>query len=463
MATQTLPGRVAQFGLQKNASGGYLASGSYPTWNTSTKADTTQGTSSGYWIKWRQGSMLTPKMDYAFEFEGDGSRGESLGYRKLNYGQAKHIFAPRAVEIPLYLTAFAGTGSDTVVSNANVLSATGTAAVTANTVASVPLTGTVSGTIYPGMSVQVDTGGSQETVIVLQVSGPSAPATTGTTITAFFTKGHTTSYAINGVIGASNYAHVVQPALTGNNDFYDLVEQYPSALPIGTNNKSYIKRMHNSMLYSLGVNCSTQSPVMTFEADWYGINNQASDPVNGETAMSTGSAAPLGFQSDQPYYLYTASQVAFPATSLTAAVKDVAMKMSFELTPSDFQTDAVTPLPYVAGNLTVSGDVSVLWQDGGMGAFTYFGSSSGTADSTQNITGSMGLVLQNGSTPGYTFGLVYPACAFQSSEFTPDLSGKPLEMKLSFHALKYTNNGAGSTAQVPIFSACAINGVSAAY
>lgn len=450
MAVQTIAGRVAQYGLQKNSGGTYIANGAYPSWSTSA--------SSGYWLKWRQGSMVTPKMDYAFEFEGDGSRGEALGYRKLQYGVAKHTFAPRPNEAALFLAAFSGTGSDTVVATANNLAGT-IAAVASTGYQTVALTLT-SGKLYPGQIVSVAAGGgTAETVVAIATQGTNAATGSPTSFTAVFTSTHSAATAVttaaDGGVGSGS-THVIQPNLGSNNDFYDLVQQLPSAL--GSN--AYVMRLHNAICNGLTLQVSTSAPVLIFDADWTGIQNSASNPTTGETALSTATSGILGFQTEGPYYFYQTSNVAFPQASLAPAIKDISLKCEYTLTPSDFQTDSVTPLPYIAGNMTITGDVTVLWQDGGMAAQTYFGSTTGTADAGTNVTGSMGITFANASTPGYTISLAVPNCAFQSAEFTPDLSGKPIEQKLSFHALRYP---AGSGTATPIYSAAVVCSNSSAF
>jgi hypothetical protein len=339
--TRTVPGRAAQFGLGRQTAVGIANIAAASTW-----------------VKWRQGSMLSPKMDVQHDFEGDGSRGEALVYKKSQYGTGKLTFAPRPAEAAQIFAAFSGAASDAV--------------------------GTVANALYP---------------------------------------------------------HVITPGKSAN-DFYTLHQQLTG---VSAGNKQRV-RVSDAVCYAVSLSTSTAAPVLILDTDWYGINTTIDSTV--VAVLDT------DFEAAGPFFLYsTAGQWTLPgATSAVGAVKGLDLKFAQELNPEDFQTESITPLPYVPGNLTISGDLTILWQDGGLAAYAYMNnqasddttahpSAAGLPTGDLNVTFNCSSDVTAGAAHPRTLTLDLPNAVFEDATFTPDLSGKPIEQKVTIRGIRYSDQG----------------------
>jgi hypothetical protein len=356
----TVPGRAQQLAFARQ---------------TAVATPRTDWSTSSHFLKWRQGSMVAPKMDIAHEFEGDGNRGEALIYKKLQYSVGKLIFAPRPYEACMAFAAFAGAGSDT--------------------------------------------GGSP---------------------------------------------HVISAGASCTNDYYTLLQQI-NCPPAASATTGY-----DACCYGLNVASSTQNPVLVLDTDWYGRNSTISSDLPVPTGIGS-TADPNGFEQAGPFYFYSAKggwtlPYDNAGSQVSAAVREFNFKMAYELTPADFQAEDITPLPFVPGNLTISGDMTCLWQDGGLAAYTYMNgvangaTLSGTVDDTGVGAGAVASgafsvkflcssdVVSGSLSPQY-LQLDVPNMSFESAEFTPDLSGKPIEQKLMCRAVRYA---AGTGVASDLFS-----------
>jgi hypothetical protein len=218
---------------------------------------------------------------------------------------------------------------------------------------------------------------------------------------------------------------VVMPALDEDNDYYTVVSNIGAA---------YSQQLEDAICTRLVISSSAANPALRAEFDFFGRINRA------DTALVSAHDSTLGYR---PFYWFsTAGNWSFPAALFGAnfadwedAVQEFTLTLETEMTPTDYIAESIQPLPFVPGNMRASGSMTMLFQDGGIMAAAYF--NGGTTDSDKVAEGdaSVKFLCDSVTSPQQDFLLDIPNCSWTMPEFTPDPSGKPLQITVPFAAL----------------------------
>jgi hypothetical protein len=350
MAATTTPGYANIMALAKQSAQG--------TANPISTTNLTNNT--GYWLRWLQGSKVRPSSDMQQEWEGDGSRGQSLNFKKGQWGTGKLITYCRPRNAAMIFTAFSGSGSDAH-------------------------------------------------------SGSSAP-----------------------------YTHAITPVLTSAAyDYYTLRHS------IGKGSSTVTTQVVDAVCHQIVVTAGAQNPPLKLDTDWTGLTN----------TQTVGSVTAASMETEGPFYWFNGTWTLASAlagsgnANWATAVQDISLTFAADLTPTDFVAEAITPLPFSPGNIKLTGEITLLWQDGGIDASAYF--NGGSSDSATVATGDLSVTFACSSDNTQTLTIHIPHASWTMSDIEPDLSGKPVQSKASLVGLNVT----GST----IYTVTVLNSANVGY
>ena len=230
--------------------------------------------------------------------------------------------------------------------------------------------------------------------------------------------------------------HVITPVLSAASN-YGVSNYYSIQNTLGYGTGATILIAQDMVCQQLQITAGVSSPLVKFESDWLG----------GYSTQTTGSVPTITWPTaEMPFYFFGSTWTL--GTTLTgsagntaweAAVRDLSLTFSSELTPGDFQAESIVPLVMQPGNLKVTGNLTLIWQDGGVQAAAYF---AGTGTDTPNIvTGALTATFLCGSDSTQTFEISIPAASYNMSEIVPDLSGKPVLQTCQLTGLASVSGG----------------------
>lgn len=419
---QTVPGRTVNIGLAKQSSQGTHVA---PT------------SSVGQWVRWLQGSKIRPDAEFKQEFEGDGSRGWSLNYKARQSALGKIVVYPRPQEAALLLQAFSGSGSDAITASTGLIGTSTAVAATGSQ--SFTVTATATGqsalaNVTNGTKLTFDIGLSNAETVTLTAWNSGTGAGTAT-----FVNTHTGTPTV-----AQPATHVITPQSSGLASYYTLGQNTGTA----SGNKLYQEAV-DCILNQMVITGGITAPPIKFDCDWLGITNSQSTTL-ATTALVT----------DGPFYWFSgtwtinSALIGASSQNWSVAVKDLTVTFNNNMTIGDFMAETITPVPLTQENLTIEGSLTLLWQDGGIFAATYF--NGGTADSSTVPTGQLQFVFASATDSQQTLQITFPAASLKMADIEPDLSGKPIEQKADFAILR-PSSGAIYTATALVSSSAGMS------
>jgi hypothetical protein len=395
----TVPGRAVNIGLAKQSALGTAVPPS---------------SSVGYWIRWLQGSKVRPDASMKQEYEGDGNRGQSLNYKDRQSALGKLICYPRPTEAAVFMQAFSGSGSDAITAATGLVGTSTAVTSTGSQSFTVTASAGALTNVTNGSQLTFDIGKSNAETVTLTAWNSTTGAGTAT-----FVNTHTGTPTV-----AQPATHVITPQNSGTPSYYTLGQNTGSV----AGNRLYQQAV-DCLLNQLHITAGITAAPIKFDADWVGLTNSQS------TTQQT-TALPV----DGPFYWYSgtwtinSALIGGSAQNWAVAVKDLSVTLNNNVNPEDFMAETITPGTLTMENLSITGDLTLLWQDGGMFAAAYF--NGGTADSSLIASGQLQFVFASSTDSQQTWTLNIPNASLTMSEIEPDLSGKPIEQKASFVALR---------------------------
>lgn len=329
---------------------------------------TVQGTgvAPSTFVRWLDGTKFAFDLKTEAIWEGDGTRHLSQLIKNRQSVKSTIVFNPRPIELGFFEQACMGISSDTVTAatvsttiSANTLVGATTITVASNT----GLTG--SGTIILILSP----GSANEEVATFTIPATGAgPYTLTVANSGTLKNAHSSGDAIRSVT-----THVLTDQTDGNyfTIEFGLGSLYGGAGPTIRIIDCKIDQIKRS---------SKAGTLLEYTVEFSGIST-----------LSQGSPATVAFEAHNPF-LFTQSNTGWTLNSSTTGdaleveMMDIVQKNNLDL---DIQTEQLTLAAIIFGNLDVTVTADVVMQNSQLIALTYWGSTSGTADSQTMGTGNM--------------------------------------------------------------------------
>ena len=385
----------------------YIGMGKQAAWGTDV-------TPTWFYI-WRDGSDANPETKVQTEREGDGTGYMSLSYKQEQHGVVKISEYARPILLGYALQGLLGSGSDTYTAaaqNTTLSSSVAAGATSVSVVANLGNVGTLPMTVEPGYSAA-----NAETVTLdLTTKTGTGPYTYTLAAGATFARAHTNGSAIQ-----SAASH----ALTGKYayDVYTIEIGYGEV-----GNITQVIRYVDCVCVDLQLMADKGKPVSATHT-WYAASTKT---VATPTATTYPASGIFKFESAAAAWRLNGA-----STGNAATIEKLQLSLKRSTVADDFQSEGISPVFFLPGNLDISGNVQAIWNSWADYNLAYYGSTSpaaGTKDS--NLVGQSALATTFTVDAVSSLALSLPTINYTAAKVKMGLGGKGIRQPITFTAQK---------------------------